>query len=95
MSRVPGKFACRIQIQGIGFALPVTITVPVVVSLLITFCGLRDSDPCYFRGIIPDYLFFHSPDFNNLDGYFTDEVRIHCLLRKLAYMQMPIIINYN
>jgi len=89
MSRVPGKFACRILIQEIGFALPVTITVPVVISLLITFCGLRNDDPCYFRGIIPDYLFFTPPDFKNLWDFITGDVRNHCLLQKMAYMQKP------
>jgi chitin synthase len=68
---ITGKFACRILIQGIGFALPVTVTVPVVVSLLITFCGLRQGDPCYFRGTIPDYLFFLSPDFNERERWFS------------------------
>ena len=89
MSHVPGKFACRILIQGIGFALPVTITVPVVVSLLITFCGLRHSDPCYFKGVIPDHLFFVSPNFNNLEELLLTEVRDHCLLKKTSYMQTP------
>ena len=89
MSRVPGKFACRILIQGIGFALPVTITVPVVVSLLIVFCGLRHSDPCYFTGVIPDYLFFTLPDFNDLGGFLGTEVRNHCSLKKMTYMQTP------
>jgi len=70
---ITGKFACRILIQGIGFALPVTITVPVVVSLLITFCGLRHSDPCYFKGVIPDHLFFVSPNFNNLEELLLTE----------------------
>jgi chitin synthase len=74
------------MIQGIVFALPVTITVPVVISLLITFCGLRENDPCYFRGIIPDYLFFTTPEFDKL---LTEEVRNHCLLRKMSYMQPP------
>jgi hypothetical protein len=49
--------------------------VPVVVSLLIALSGLRNSDPCYFKDIIPDYLFFHSPDFENLEGYITNGVR--------------------
>jgi hypothetical protein len=65
---------------------------PVVVSLLITFCGLRNSDPCYFTGIIPDYLFFKSRDFPDLEGYLGTEVRNHCLLQKMAYMQKPIIV---
>jgi len=89
MSRVPGKFACRILIQGIGFALPVTVTVPVVVSLLITFCGLRQGDPCYFRGTIPDYLFFLSPDFNERERWFSTGVRDHSLLKKTSYTQTP------
>jgi hypothetical protein len=83
MSRVPGKFACRILIQGIGYALPVTIAVPVVISLLITFCGLWNSDPCYFRNFIPDYMFFYSPIFYDPVGYLAEEVRKHCLLRKM------------
>jgi hypothetical protein len=85
LSCIPGKFACRILIQGIGYALPVTITVPVVISLLITFCGLRNSDPCYFSGTIPDYLFFESPRIYYLDEFLTTDVRTHFLLKKLAY----------
>ena len=91
MSRFPGKFACRILIQEIGFALPVTITVPVVISLLITFWGLRSENLCHFRGIIPDHLFFYSPNFSNIWNFITEEVRNHCLLQKISYMQKPII----
>jgi len=90
-SHVPGKFACRILIQGIGFALPVTITVPVVLSLLVTFGALRNRDPCYFSGTIPDYLFFNPPEFHDLGEFFATEVRNHCLLQKMSYMQKPII----
>ena len=91
MSRVPGKFACRILIQEIGFALPVTITVPVVISLLLTFGDLRFQEPCYFRGIIPDHLFFYSTDFSNIRRDNTEEVRNNCLLQNISYMQKPII----
>jgi len=93
MSRVPGKFACRILIQEIGFALPVTITMPVVVSLLITFGAVRKSDPCYFTGIIPDYLFFSTPVFDqnrfDVEAFFFKRVRNLCLLKKISYMQTP------
>ena len=85
MSRFPGKFACRIMMQGTGFALPITITVPVVIPLLILFCGLREDDPCYFSDTIPDYLFFTLPTFPDL---ITEKVRNHCLLKKI-YMQTP------
>ncbi|EZA54859.1 Chitin synthase [Ooceraea biroi] len=56
-----GKFACKILIQGFSYAFPVNLTIPVLISLLITACGLRDSDPCLFHDTIPDYLFFDSP----------------------------------
>jgi hypothetical protein len=97
MSRVPGKFACRILIQEIGFALPVTITVPVVISLLITFWGLRHNDPCHFTGIIPGYLFFNSPKIDDLEKFLTERVSNNCLLQEMANMQKPIIncVNKN
>jgi hypothetical protein len=91
MSRVPGKFACRILIQEIGFALPVTITVPVVISLLITFWGMKIENPCQFNGTIPNYLFFKTPDSDDLGEFITEEVRNHCLLQKISYLQKPII----
>jgi hypothetical protein len=53
--------------------------VPVVVSLLIAFCGMRCSDSGYFTGIIPDYLFFRSPDTSNLEEYLDEQVRKPCL----------------
>jgi chitin synthase len=46
----------------------------VVISLLITVCGLRNADPCYFRGTIPDYLFFESPPYYLLDDYLATQV---------------------
>lgn len=70
---ITGKFACRILIQGIGYALPVSITVPILITLLITLCGLRNGDPCYFKGSIPDYLFFRSPDYYLLDDFLVKE----------------------
>lgn len=57
-----GKFACKIRIQGIGFALPINLAVPMTVTLLITFCGLRMGNACMFSEVIPPYLFFECPD---------------------------------
>jgi chitin synthase len=53
----------------------VNITVPVVISLLITLCGLKNGDPCYFSGTIPDYLFFETPPYYLLEDYLTIEVK--------------------
>ncbi|KAJ8929966.1 hypothetical protein NQ314_017289 [Rhamnusium bicolor] len=56
-----GKFACKIMIQGFSYAFPVNLTIPVSISLLITACGLRNGDPCFFHDTVPGYLFFESP----------------------------------
>lgn len=56
-----GKFACKILIQGFSYAFPVNLVIPVSISLLIAACGLRNGDPCFFHGTIPDYLFYESP----------------------------------
>lgn len=64
-----GKYACKIMIQGFSYAFPVNLTVPVTISLLITMCGLRNDDPCFFQNSIPDYLFFNSPSIYFLDDF--------------------------
>ena len=53
LAYIIGKFACKIVIQGFSFAFPVTLTVPLAVTLLISACGLRNEDPCIFRDTIP------------------------------------------
>lgn len=60
-------------IQGFSFALPINLTIPVTISLLIAACALRDKDPCYFHGIIPDYLFYSSPVFSALSKFILEE----------------------
>ncbi|XP_043284738.1 chitin synthase chs-2 isoform X1 [Venturia canescens] len=57
-----GKFACKILIQGFSYAFPVSLTIPVTISLLIAAVGIREGDPCFFHGTIPDYLSFQSPE---------------------------------
>nr|CAD7575614.1 unnamed protein product [Timema californicum] len=74
-----GKFACKIRIQTVSFAFPINLAVPVTVSLLALVCGLRTADPCVFSGVIPDYLFFNSPDIYNLGAFLTSQVREPCL----------------
>lgn len=56
--------------QGIGFALPLNVSVAVSVISLWIVCYLRTWDECYFHvdGIeiqSLDYLFFHSPNVAN------------------------------
>jgi len=68
-----GKFACKICIQGFSFAFPVNLTIPVVVSLLISACGLRTGDSCFFKGTIPDYLYWECPGEDFLNDFISKE----------------------
>lgn len=68
-----GKFACKIMIQGFSYAFPVNLTVPICVSLLITACGLRNGDPCFFHETIPDYLFYEIPAENFLNDFISHQ----------------------
>ncbi|CAG2064056.1 unnamed protein product [Timema podura] len=67
------KFACKIVIQGFSYAFPVNLTIPVTISLLITACGLRNNNPCFFHNVIPDYLFFESPPVFLLSDFITKQ----------------------
>jgi len=68
-----GKFACKICIQGFSFAFPVNLTIPVVVSLLISACGLRNGDPCFLKGTIPDYLYWTCYDGDFLTDFISND----------------------
>ncbi|XP_066260725.1 chitin synthase chs-2 isoform X1 [Euwallacea similis] len=68
-----GKFACKIMIQGFSYAFPVNLTIPVAVSLLITACGLRNGDPCFFHETIPDYLFYEIPAATFLNDFISHQ----------------------
>lgn len=79
-----GKFACKILIQGFSYAFPVNLTIPVSISLLIAACGIRNGDPCFFHGTIPDYLFFESPPVFRLTDFAIREMAWAWLLWLLS-----------
>lgn len=79
-----GKFACKILIQGFSYAFPVNLTIPVSISLLIAACGIRNGDPCFFHGTIPDYLFFESPPVFRLSDFAAREMAWAWLLWLLS-----------
>lgn len=79
-----GKFACKILIQGFSYAFPVNLTIPVSISLLIAACGIRNGDPCFFYGSIPDYLFFESPPVFRLSDFAAREMAWAWLLWLLS-----------
>ena len=73
LAYIIGKFACKIVIQGFSFAFPVTLTVPLAVTLLISACGLRNEDPCIFRDTIPDYLYWECPTGDFLNDFISNQ----------------------
>lgn len=79
-----GKFACKIMIQGFSYAFPVNLTIPVSISMLIAACGIRNGDPCFFHGTIPDYLFFDSPPVFVLSDFATRQMAWAWLLWLLS-----------
>ena len=58
---ITAKFACKICIQEFSFALPVTLSVPVTIAFLVSFCGSRMENVCFARSMLPDYLFWNCP----------------------------------
>lgn len=68
-----GKFACKICIQGFSFAFPVNLTIPVTISLLISACGLRTEDPCFWKNSIPHYLYWECPAGDFLADFISNQ----------------------
>ena len=68
-----GKFACKICIQGFSYAFPVNLTIPVTISLLIAFCGLRIGNACMFSEAIPPYLYWDCPNGDFLTEVITNQ----------------------
>lgn len=64
-----GKFACKIMIQGFGYAFPINLVVPCATVILIIMCNSFNEDPCAFESVIPPYLFFNSPPLYELSNY--------------------------
>jgi chitin synthase len=59
--------------QGFSFAFPVNLTIPVAISLLISACGLRNDDACFFKGSIPDYLYWQCPEGDFLNDFISNQ----------------------
>ncbi|GAB6026597.1 hypothetical protein CHUAL_013009 [Chamberlinius hualienensis] len=70
---VVGKFACRICIQGFSYAFPVNLTIPVTISLLIAACGMKNSNVCFLKDVIPRYLYWVCPNDDFLDSFISHD----------------------
>ncbi|XP_011496081.1 PREDICTED: uncharacterized protein LOC105360778 [Ceratosolen solmsi marchali] len=60
-----GKFACKTLMQGFGFALPLSLALPVSLTGFSLLSVVRNQNHCFFHGLGPfaalDYLFFTTP----------------------------------
>lgn len=71
---VVAKFTCKICIQGFSFAFPISLSVPITISMLITFCGIHFENKCRMQDfLIPRYLFWHCQEepFLRDEGFFN------------------------
>ena len=61
--------------QGFGFALPVNLSVPVVIAVLVGLCDLKAANPCAFsEPAMPGYLFWNCPSGSFLNEIITDQM---------------------
>lgn len=52
------KFACKVVMQRAGFALPLHLTVPVLLALMSIGVERRSIDPCYMTAFLPKEVFW-------------------------------------
>ncbi|WKX94586.1 hypothetical protein Q1695_011678 [Nippostrongylus brasiliensis] len=52
------KFACKVMMQRLGFALPMALAVPTTVLVLSTTCTFRSADSCHMTGALTKELFW-------------------------------------
>lgn len=64
------KFACKVMMQRMGFALPMALSVPVTVLFLSTNCAMRAKDPCHFTNFLTVELFWQCNDTYSTIGDF-------------------------
>lgn len=53
-----------------GYAVPISLVTPITVSLLMTFCILRERDVCLFYDILPSHLFVNFSSTFTASEYF-------------------------
>lgn len=63
------KFACKIMIQSLSLALPITLTVPVLLTALVSICGMYNESECAYADSIPMYLFWETPPLTYLEDF--------------------------
>ncbi|KAL3268213.1 hypothetical protein HHI36_007337 [Cryptolaemus montrouzieri] len=67
------KFASKVSIQEFSFALAISMTIPVLLSILTVMTGEYLEDECNFTNILPGYLFFTPPPLYLLRDFLTQQ----------------------
>ncbi|XP_040078932.1 chitin synthase chs-2 isoform X3 [Ixodes scapularis] len=65
-------FACRIDIQAVSMAFPLSLAGPATMALIVIACGARGVDVCFFNDFLPKYLFWNCPN-DPLITFITNE----------------------
>ncbi|CAN8011733.1 unnamed protein product [Ixodes pacificus] len=65
-------FACRIDIQAVSMAFPLSLAGPATMALIVIACGARGVDVCFFDDFLPKYLFWNCPN-DHLITFITNE----------------------
>ena len=60
-------------LQGFSYALPINLTIPVTIVILISLCGLKIGNACVFDSTIPGYLFWDCSDGTFLTEILTNQ----------------------
>ena len=80
-----GKFACKISIQRLGFALPLSLITPLCVSTLAPLCYYRVRDSCKYTSSFPKHLFFECPSMGSEGMWFFNDGAFLWLLFYLSH----------
>lgn len=62
------------MIQPFSFALPCTLVVPITIILIVVSTDCRNQNASVFSGILPNYVFFNSPQIYDTKKFFFNEV---------------------
>lgn len=67
------RTAAKTHIQPISFALPLLLSTPLLMGLLIGGCSTWNGNPCKYSDIIPSYLFWQCYPQEKLQWVFWDQ----------------------
>ncbi|XP_040570244.1 chitin synthase chs-2 isoform X2 [Lepeophtheirus salmonis] len=65
-------FVCKVRMEQLIFALPLSLTSPFLLNAIFIFCGMKVQDPCSTNDFFPRYVFFQCPSMNNTITYIME-----------------------